>query len=89
MPSPPENAWAHVVMVYAASLAQMTISVNNVPISCYAGLHAFGPSTGGQFQVASYGTIFPFSGALDEIAVYDYALTPGRVRAHYLKGKGP
>lgn len=38
--------------------------------------------------VASYGLEHFFRGAIDEVAVYDFALSPGRIRLHFQVGTG-
>ena len=47
------------------------------------------PVNGGGWAVGSTGSGFPgeFTGGIDEVAIYDTALTPTQVATHYLIGK--
>jgi hypothetical protein len=47
------------------------------------------PVNGGGWAIGSTGSGFPgeFTGAIDEVAIYDTALTPTKVATHYLIGK--
>lgn len=82
------NEWKHVVATYDSSSARMIVYVNGIKIaerirsiytqSCISGLYL---SVGSQ-----YGTKRFFKGKIDDIRIYDRAITEGEVLALYHEG---
>ena len=46
------------------------------------------PTSGTKAIGAAYDLTLSFNGSLDEIAIYNYALTLARVQAHFVAGGG-
>ena len=75
------GVWRHVVATYDGTESALYVDgvysggMSAGPISNAGGLLAFGDRVEQQF--------FKYDGILDEIAIYDRALTPATIRAHY------
>jgi hypothetical protein len=87
-PSPRRGAPSHVVATYDGMRNQVWVdgtpsglgpSAQNIPDNTYPTIAGAQSS-----QAAAY-----FHGVIDEIALYDYALSDARIDAHYRAGKGP
>lgn len=79
--------WYHLVLTRSGST--LTLYVNGAAVATTAAPGALNATTGllaigrtGSFASPSWAT-YSFSGTIDEVAVYDHALTAGRVQAHY------
>lgn len=78
---PPANVWTHIVATFDGQSdalfvdGVMKASAGAGPIDARPGSLALGDSAIGQ--------TFKLKGALDEIAIYDHALSAARVAAHY------
>jgi hypothetical protein len=87
-PAPSTTAFTHVVVTYDGTTATMylngAIPGNGVTMSTGPASASPAPFTWG---ANSAGTSL-FAGALDELAVYDKALAPARVAAHFAAGTG-
>jgi len=81
------NVWAHVAATYDGAFvrhyvngkivfSQAETRIFTPTYTGNLGLACQDPSTGGEF----------FLGSLDEIAIYNYALSPGQISAHYTAG---
>ena len=83
------GVWSHVVGVYDGT--QLLIYVNGVSGSSRAMVDAsIGVATTAAFMGSANGGVeegHGFVGALDEVAIYDKALTTAQVLAHYNAGK--
>jgi len=84
------NGWQHFVAVYDAAVPSLTVYINGVAAgssSSPSGTYAPNPSAPfaiGGFPLYSNGSFEnPFSGSIDEVAVYTNALSAGAVLAHY------
>jgi hypothetical protein len=79
-PRPPEDVWSHVVVTYDGFTILLYIDGEEV-----ASLLASGRlvDTEAPFQVAGGANWGSLATDLDELAVYDAALPPRRIRAHY------
>jgi hypothetical protein len=84
----PANEWVHVVAVYDADAGQMRLFINgqqdpNITArSGTAGVNAHGLQIGCNFS----GTVYRrfFDGRIDEVAIYNHALSGQQILAHYL-----
>ncbi|MDB6070159.1 MAG: CotH protein [Verrucomicrobiales bacterium] len=86
--SKPNNTWQHVVAVFDQAAAIMRIYVNGVSVGS-----ATPPTTlrtmtdpvsiGSRRSSASSGYDLNFDGRIDETAIYNRALTPAEILAHY------
>jgi hypothetical protein len=81
------GAWAHVVATFDGST--IVLYVNGKVENTTAGTVSL-PTATSDFVLAaeSGGTDSPWWGALDEVAVYDHALSGARVAEHYKVGMG-
>lgn len=79
--------WYHVVATYDGAVARLFL--NGEQVGELAG--EFEPATDGALFVGIRPTdTYIFLGAIDEVAVYDHALPPARVRLHHALGaEGP
>ena len=86
----PDDTWQHVVGVYDQAAGAMAIYVNGLP----SGAGGIPPATGPLATLipvsigAGQGGVSPvydmyFVGTIDEVAIYDTALNPNQVHAHY------
>ena len=83
------GVWYHIVAV--ATLSGVTVYVNGAPIGGF-GYSGTPLLFDGSHRVeigTSYSGSSGFNGRIDEVAVYDYALTADQVAAHYAAGVGP
>lgn len=84
-----QNTWHHVVGTYDGTQARMFLDGEEVGSTVQeyilnpGNLFAVGHGTHGN-SLSQY----PLTGAVDEVAYYNYALSPSRVSAHYQTGIG-
>jgi hypothetical protein len=78
--------FAHLVMVYDGTV--ISLYVNGVLAASAADMRSAPTANVAMLIGASSTTCCALSGTLDEPAIYDYALSPQRVSAHYNAGKG-
>jgi len=84
-PTLPLNSWSHLVGTFDGSA--LRIYVNGALFGTNAAVT--GPLNGGSgpsFLGRLGQSLYPFQGSIDEVAVFSAALSPDRVRAHYLGG---
>jgi hypothetical protein len=82
-----DGNWHHIVGVYDGSSVKLYVDsalVANTPASGSIASSFGTPLTIGRWQ----GGGFAFAGTLDEVAVYDHALTADQIRVHYAVGTG-
>jgi hypothetical protein len=84
-PGPAPGVFIHVVATYDGT--NLATYVNGQPFSSNANSVPL-VATGAPFTAAVVADWGSFTGVLDEIAVYDKALTPARIAAHYARGTG-
>ena len=82
-----DNVWHHVVGVRDVTKDKIILYVDgiekvNVEDTTTAGCENIYPL---RFGMESDTTIFPFHGAVDEVAIYNRALTPNEISQHYNK----
>jgi hypothetical protein len=93
-PSPlTRGQWYHVVGVYGGGLLQLYINGSQVASQPFAGtLRNGGPSPDrvliGATRDGSNGS-YQWKGSIDEVAIYDYAISPAQVMTHYLAAAPP
>lgn len=89
----PNNQWQHVVGVLNRAAGYVAIYVNGVsnasnttfPKDNYRGLlRTNSPMTIGARQGGTTTYNFQFGGYMQDVAVYNYALSPGQILSHYL-----
>ncbi|MDB4957245.1 MAG: Autotransporter adhesin [Myxococcales bacterium] len=81
---PPIHAWMHVVTTYDGAIPSLYI--DNVLVADNQGSGAAPIGSGlGELVIGdkSSGQFFKFSGLLDELAIYDEALTPSQIATHF------
>lgn len=82
---PPLDSWTYLVVTYDGTNARMF--ENAVQVSANTGGDAAGPiaDTTGNLVLGDHvpAQFFKLDGRLDELAIYDYALDPARIQAHY------
>jgi hypothetical protein len=81
------NVYTHLVMIYDG--ANLHLYVNGVQQGTGAASAASGVSQPSTDTVVGSGNNFPWTGAIDEIAVYDKVLTDARITAHYQAATTP
>lgn len=81
--APATNAWEHVVATWNGTNAYLY--QNGTQIATRV-LSTSPLTAGSPFRIAQYGTTTSFVGRLDEVAVYDTALSSATVAAHYQSG---
>jgi hypothetical protein len=84
---PGPNIWSHVVGTYDGQFIRHY--VNGIVVYSVAETRIFGPTSTNAVAIGSQdpssGGEF-FTGNIDEVAVYNYALSPGQVYGHYIAG---
>jgi hypothetical protein len=80
----PHNVYSHVVATFDG--AELHLYIGGVGVGDQASTTSL-PDPPDQHLVVGSGYGFP--GSLDEVAVYDHALTLDRIRAHYQAGTSP
>jgi hypothetical protein len=82
-----DNSWHHIVGTYDGS--SVRLYVDGVLLADTPASGSIASSSGIKLVVARFNNGgFPFYGFLDEVAVYDHALTPDEVQTHYAVGTG-
>lgn len=79
--------WSHLVITFDGSTA--TMYVNGAPVASQGVVGSYAPNTSDiQFCVGGYfdASQNPFTGSIDEVALYGVALTDVQVMAHYSNG---
>ena len=79
--------WYHVVFVRERETVRIHLNGNTTPE--IRGTAAAGPSDG-KFRVLVGGNhdgVFNFEGKIDEVAIYDRALSPEEIQKHYQRAK--
>jgi hypothetical protein len=79
------NTWTHLAMTYNGTT--QFFYVNGV-LAGSASV-ALIPNTAAAFDIGDAYTGYRFPGNIDEVAFYNYALSPTQVAAHYNSGNGP
>lgn len=82
--------WAHIVATETSS-GVFTLYINGLPVqegSLALALPSsmemqFGAMIGTDWDFSAAGGVYYFPGSLANVAIYDYALTPNQVQAHY------
>jgi hypothetical protein len=88
--SMPPNEWVHVAAVYDAGAAQMRLYINGALDNTAArsgtiGVNDWGLQIGA--NTSTDGVVRRFlDGTIDEVALYDHALSPARILSHYFAG---
>jgi hypothetical protein len=89
----PKNTWQHLVAVYDGPARQMRLHVDGIQVgprtvSPTGLLSTPHPVTIGSRQSLTWGGPYDlnFNGMIDEVAIYDYALSADQVLAHYSAG---
>lgn len=81
------NTWAHVVSTYDGQLLRLYVDGKELARKADARPQL---SKSTSFVIGmNNGTDGPVLADVDEVAIYDKALTPERITAHYLRGAGP
>jgi hypothetical protein len=82
-----DSNWHHIVGVYDGS--SVKLYVDDALLADTPATGSIVSSAGMQLVVARFHNGgFPFRGDIDEVAVYDHALTAGEVETHYAVGTG-
>lgn len=82
----PLNQWSHVVLTYDGSA--MRLYLNGQPTDSAPTTRSLPTSSAPLGIASSFGTGQPFTGGVDEPAIYTTALSADRVSKHYQAGKG-
>jgi uncharacterized repeat protein (TIGR01451 family) len=83
-----DGAWHHIAAVRDASADEIRLYVDGQEHETSASYSAgFGSSTNVNMGWFNSGSLYRFDGTLDEVAIYDAALSAGEVRQHYYKGQ--
>jgi hypothetical protein len=74
------GAWTHIALTFDKTVAQFYINGAKAGAPS-AGTFSFGPNTDAAVEIGNDdgGGGNPFNGALDEVRLYDYALTPAEI----------
>jgi hypothetical protein len=85
----PTSSYTHVVAVYDSSMMHIYVNGAESPNSPQAASKSIGTLTGVFLMLAADSTDNnAFVGYLDEVAIYDHALTAARIAVHYNVGTG-
>jgi hypothetical protein len=84
---PSTSAWAYLVLIRSGTT--LTFYVNGVNVGSTSAPGALNTGTGilAFGRAGSYAGYY-FSGAIDEVAVYNYALSVNQIQSHYTIGSG-
>lgn len=83
----PASGWSYLVATWNGTTITLyvnAVSVGTAPLSGTMGTGGFGTNIGNDPAFAG----FDFAGLAAECAIYNYALTPAKVTAHYNAAKG-
>ncbi|MBN1506708.1 MAG: discoidin domain-containing protein, partial [Sedimentisphaerales bacterium] len=85
--TPPTGQWAHVAFTFDGTTVRSYMNGTEVG----SGAFAFGPKTDAAIFIGcdNGGGYNGFNGAIDDVRIYDNALTPDEVRASMVAGSGP
>ena len=83
-PIPPLNEWSHLVMVHDKETKLTKHYINGMPMTSYSFVN--GANTA-PFTIGNSGTCQGFAGLMDEVAVYNRALTEAEILSLYAAGK--
>ncbi|HEX3716865.1 MAG TPA: LamG-like jellyroll fold domain-containing protein [Verrucomicrobiae bacterium] len=93
-PVGPDGNWHHLVGVCDEANGSMYLYVDGAINGTITGLGGLGleestvpVSVGAQFNLGDFS--YQFNGTIDEVSVYNYALTPAQVQAHYTAAPEP
>ena len=78
------NTWSHLVGTFDGSVLRLYVNGALAATSAAAG--PLNSGSGPSFLGRLGQNLYPFQGSIDEVAVFSGALSPDRVRAHYLGG---
>jgi hypothetical protein len=81
-----EQATVYVAATYDS--AQICVYLDDLAPACVPSTKSV-KAHGASLLVGFVGTSGGFEGVIDELAIYTHALTPQRIREHYLAGNGP
>ncbi len=82
--SVPAGSWSHVAMTYNGAVMGLYVNgilVNEFPMTGVISGTAYGLFIGDKSDAVSLPGV-PFHGSIDEVAVYDKALTPAQISSH-------
>ncbi len=87
----PDGTWHHLVGVCDEANGIMTLYVDGVPQGAITGIGGTGlnETTQPVLVGAQDGGTFQFNGTIDEVSLYNYALTSAQVQAHYAAAPVP
>lgn len=85
------NQWHHVVWRYDTTINQQSIFVDGVPVAVRTAGGDFGNPNGPPLEIGRWNSDNSrlFDGMIDEVAVYNTALSPARILAHYNAAYAP
>src|SRR5438309_5945498 len=78
------NTWSHLLGTFGCRV--LRLYVNGVLAATSAAAGPLSSGSGPSFIGRLGQNLYPFQGSIDEVAVFSGALSPDRVRAHYLGG---
>ena len=82
---PVVGRWDHLVATWDSVTDVALLYINGRPVA--SGAVSAAPGTGGSnFEIGAYNAGNYFAGSIDEVAVYDRALTPLEIAIHYREG---
>lgn len=92
-PARPNQTWQHLVAVYDGAAMRLRLYVNGIQVGASV-VSLYGLSSSPhRFAIGSRRPLTPaescdcnFNGMIDEVAIYDYALSADQVLAHYVSG---
>jgi len=88
VPPSPAGAWDHLVETWDGSQLRLYVSGHLVSGFAYGSTTALAPDGGSQLEIGGSGGGPSWFGALQEVAIYDYALSVTQVCSHHSVGIG-
>jgi hypothetical protein len=89
IPAPPLTAFHHVVGTYDGATGALTLYLDSVEVATVIDTRAQDPLTGALdvgCRPSNTTGFDDYAGTLDEAAIYDFALSPARIAAHWHLG---
>lgn len=81
---PPINIWTHIVATVSAS-GVYNLYANDQLVQTVTG-YQYQTQTPNELSIGNFGSVEYYQGSIDDVRIYDYALTDSQIKQHYNAG---